>query len=122
MNSLIRAAALCTLLGRSMLAAGGERSDHGPLFLERACCANPLLTGCPDDYCRKPMPRTPCLPSGQPDDYCRKSPPRIYHLPCGEPNDYCRKPWPHLCRPLRPEQYNCGQKGQDRCETRSLLR
>jgi len=41
------------------------------------CCPRALLSGCPDDYCRKPCPRVGCLPCGQCDDYCRKPCPRI---------------------------------------------
>jgi hypothetical protein len=67
-----------------------------------------LPTGCPDDYCSKPLPRAKCLSRGESDDYCRKVMPRVWCLPCGEASDYCRKPWPILCRPLRMEHYNCG--------------
>ena len=108
MNASVRAATVVIVLGSGMLAAAGERCGDAPQFRERACCPSSLLTGCPDDYCRKPIPRVGCLPCGQPDDYCRKFLPRIGRLPCGEPDDYCRKPWPQLCRPLRPEHYNCG--------------
>jgi hypothetical protein len=72
------------------------------------CRPRHLLSGCPDDYCRKPCPRISCLSCGLPDDYCRKPCPRIPCLSCGLPDDYCRKPCPNPCRPLRSEHYTCG--------------
>ena len=109
MNAFIRVAPVVIVLGSGMLAAAGEPSGDGPQCLLRACCSSPLLTGCPDDYCRKSMPGVACLPCGQPDDYCRKLLPRIGRLPCGEPDDYCRKPYPALvCPPVSPF-LQCGQ-------------
>jgi len=72
------------------------------------CCPRALLSGCPDDYHRKPWPRIWCLSCGQPDDYCRKPWPRIWCLSCGQPDDYCRKPCPNPCRPLCSDHYTCG--------------
>jgi hypothetical protein len=73
------------------------------------CCPRALLSGCPDDYCRKPWPRTWCLSCGQPDDYCPKPCPRLGRLGhCNLPDDYCRKPCPNLCRPVCPDHYTCG--------------
>jgi hypothetical protein len=77
------------------------------------CCttghwACPLLKGCPDDYCRKPMPAFPCLPCGELDDYCGKPCPRIWRIGhCGEPNDYDRKPCPPPCLPMCVSDYIC---------------
>lgn len=72
-------------------------------------CPRDLLTGCPNDYCRKPWPRIWCLSGGGPDDYCRKLCPRLWTLGhCNLPNDYDRKPCPNLCRPLCPDHYTCG--------------
>jgi hypothetical protein len=110
----IRAITFAILLGFGTIAVAGEPVRDGscrqksPLVVV-GCCPKSLLTGCPDDYCRKPMPRFTCLPCGQPDDYCRKPLPRISSLPCGECDDYCRKPRPQTCRPFRPTYYNCGQ-------------
>ncbi len=76
----------------------------------RVCCEpGSLLSGCPDDYCRKPCPRIDMVSCGWADDYCRKPYPRIWTLPCGGPDDYCRKPCPNLGRPLNPDYYTCGR-------------
>ncbi len=62
-------------------------------------CDCPIKQCC-DDYCRKPLPCTPCpqCPRGC-DDYCRKPLPCT---PCVCPSlcdDYCRKPLPCVrCR------------------------
>ena len=73
-------------------------------------CNSGLMLGCPDDYCRKPLPCAPCPQTGCcPDDYCRKPLPCV---PCPQaccgPDDYCRKPLPSLCRPPLPVKYSCG--------------
>jgi hypothetical protein len=71
-------------------------------------CSIPLLRGCPDDYCRKPMPEIHCLPCGKPDDYCRKPCPRTWQMhPCGGVDDYDRKPCPPPCPPMCTSQYIC---------------
>src|SRR5262249_21748234 len=44
------------------------------------CCSGTRLSGCADEYCRKPCPR-------------------IWSLTCGLPDDYCAKPTPRLCGP-----------------------
>jgi hypothetical protein len=70
---------------------------------QRSCCPPPIA-GCPDDYCRKPIPCIPCLPpSCACDDYCRKSLPCVPCLSqCGLCDDYCRKPFPNFCWPPSP--------------------
>jgi hypothetical protein len=77
-------------------APGGQRCCVTP-----RCCCPPPIAGCPDDYCRKPAPCTPCLPPGSTcDDYCRKPIPCVPCLPgCGVCDDYCRKPLPNFCWP-----------------------
>jgi hypothetical protein len=71
----IRAITFAILLGFGTIAVAGEPVGDGscrqksPLVVV-GCCPKSLLTDCPDDYCRKPMPRFTCLPCGQPDDYC----------------------------------------------------
>src|SRR5262245_20516062 len=112
MNACPCATAITILLGIGTIAMAGAPGSDAPPGRARSCCPNSLLTGCPDDYCRQPMPRIACLPCGQPDDYCRKLPPRVWTLPCGERDDYCRKPWPDLCPPLQPDDYNCGTRFQ----------
>jgi hypothetical protein len=68
----------------------------------------PILWGCPDDYCPKPMPGVPCIRCGEPDDYCRKPCPHIIRLSgCGGPCDYDRKPCPPACRPMCTSNYIC---------------
>jgi hypothetical protein len=110
MSASRRFAAVLFLVGYALPTSTSDASSDGTVGgAHRTCCSKPLLTGCPDDYCRKPLPRVACLPCSEPNDYCRKPLPRIGRLPCGVPDDYCRKPWPQLCRPLRPEHYNCGQ-------------
>jgi hypothetical protein len=89
--------------------ACASSADAHERVVGRAHSMNPLLTGCPDDYCPKPVPRIVCLPCGGPDDYCPKVLPRLRCLPGGECDNYCRKPWPHICRPIRSEYYNCGK-------------
>ncbi len=77
---------------------------------QATCCPRDLLSGCPDDYCRKPWPWIPCLsPCGLGDDYCHKPWPRIWRQCGGEPDDYCRKPCPPACRPICSDHYTCGQ-------------
>ena len=72
--------------------------------LVRRCCCPPRITGCPDDYCRKPLPCVQCLPQcGTCDNYCRKPMPCVQCLPqCGTCDNYCRKPLPCLCWPPSP--------------------
>ncbi len=83
-----------------------------PVAPTKVCCEpRSLLSGCPDDYCRKPFPRIDTVSCGWPDDYCRKPYPRTWTLPCGGPDDYCRKPCPNLGRPLNPDYYTCGRPG-----------
>lgn len=73
------------------------------------CCPGSQLSGCPDDYCRKPSPRIWSLPCGLPDDYCTKPGPRLCRPElCNLPDDYCRKPCPNLCRPICREPSTCG--------------
>jgi hypothetical protein len=73
------------------------------------CCPRATLSGCPDDYCPKPWPKTWCLPCGLPDDYCSKPAPRcIGPAHCNLPDDYCRKPYPKLCPPVSTTHYTCG--------------
>jgi hypothetical protein len=92
--------------------ASGEGSPPGaPLCPATAtgCCPRALLSGCPDDYCRKPWPRIWCLSCGLPDAYCPKPGPWLWRLGhCNLPDDYCRKPCPNPCRPLCPDHYTCG--------------
>jgi hypothetical protein len=106
MNAFVRISAAIVFVG---WASPTNASEKVVGIAHPTCCPKRFLTGCPDDYCRKPMPRFTCLPCGQPDDYCRKPMPRISSLPCGECDDYCRKPRPQTCRPFRPTYYNCGQ-------------
>src|SRR5262249_25071225 len=74
------------------------------------CCPRTLLSGCPDDYCRKPWPRIWCLSCGLPDDYCPKPCPRLCRLgTCNLPDDYCRKPCPNLCLHLCADYCPCGR-------------
>jgi len=87
--------------------ASPPEAPSGPVT-GTGCCSGALLSGCPDDYVRKPWPKTWCLSCSQVDDYCGKPWPRIWCLPCGQPDDYCRKPWPNLCRPVCPDYYTCG--------------
>jgi hypothetical protein len=106
---------ICWIIGNLVLGSHAACADGpapapvcpggGPLV-----CPATLLSGCPNDYCRKPCPFIPCLsPWHGPNDYCRKPCPFI---PCLElwhgPNDYCRKPMPALCRPLCADHYICG--------------
>lgn len=96
--------------GRVSLAEGpdqGTCSAPAP----PTCYPESLLSGCPDDYCRKPCPWIHHLPPcGLVDDYCRKPLPWIWRLEgCRQPDDYCRKPCPKLCRPLCPDHYSCGK-------------
>src|SRR5262245_38735628 len=79
-------------------------------------CMRALLTGCPDDFCRKPCPRIGRLgPCGGPDDYCPKPCPRLWMLGyCNLPDDYGCKPCPDLCRPLPTDPYTCGYSGHCR--------
>jgi hypothetical protein len=83
-------------LSGSVLAAEPCDKPLGSQLRCASCAVNPCW--CPDDYCRKPLPRIPCLPLRYAaDDYCRKPLPRI---PCpalgGCADDYCRKPLPDL--------------------------
>ena len=98
-------------LGLWGVASGEGPPPAAPLCPVTAtgCCPRALLSGCPDDYCRKPWPRIWCLSCGLPDDYCRKPGPWLWMLGhCNLPDDYCRKPCPNLCRPLCPDHYTCG--------------
>jgi hypothetical protein len=103
-----------SLLGGSYRTSAADRIRIGHNHSAEACGSTRLLTGCPDDYCRKPTPRFGCRPYGQVDDYCVKSLPRVWRLPCGGQDDYCPKPWPDICRPIRPEHYNCGQPAHEK--------
>jgi hypothetical protein len=101
------------LIGCCGSASLAQTPGQGPPAVpsQANCCTAPLLSGCADDYCRKPCPPIHRLPScGLPDDYCGKPWPRIWTLPCcGQPDDYCRKPCPTVCRPLCLDHYTCGQ-------------
>jgi hypothetical protein len=110
MTRMLSVVAAAVVLGHGLVADAGQPGGHVLRFSVPACCCNPLLTGCPDDYCPKPLPRVVCPPCGLPDDYCPKPPPCLGRLPCGQCDDYCRKPWPNLCRPLSPEHYHCGKR------------
>jgi hypothetical protein len=64
---------------------------------------------CPDDYCRKKLPCTPCNAKGCVDDYCRK---KLPCTPCnakGCVDDYCPKGCAiFLWKPFEP-WYRCGR-------------
>ena len=66
------------------------------------CCLSPRVPGCPDDYCRNPLPCIPGLSSCRTcDDYCRKPIPCIPCLCCcALCDDYCRKPLPCFYWPI----------------------
>jgi hypothetical protein len=106
---------LATVIGA--LGLWGVASGEGPPpeaprcpVTATGCCPRALLSGCPDDYCRKPWPKIWCLSCGLPDDYCPKPAPRLWRLEhCNLPDDYCRKPCPNLCRPVCPDHYTCGR-------------
>lgn len=89
-------------LGLCLTACGMEpcHSSGG-----QGCC----LT-CPDDYCRKPLPKCPSpVCSCQPDDYCRKPLPKCPPPVCScQPDDYCRKPLPKCPDCCAPPWYVCG--------------
>jgi hypothetical protein len=100
------------LLTWSLPAAQGGWLDwllprQGQHFAPSYC---PPQCGCPDDYCKKPVPCIPCLPRcGGPDDYCKKPWPFVPCLPrCGGPDDYCKKPLPYLLCPGWSPFLNCG--------------
>ena len=77
--------------------------------VNRGSCSLPRLCGCPDDYCKKPMPSIYVLRCGVPDDYCHKPFPSAHVIwCCGGVDDYNRKPYPALCRPLCTDCYSCG--------------
>jgi hypothetical protein len=84
--SLLAVLALFCVGGDVPAGEGCSKSLKGQL-----CCARcaTMPCGCPDDYCRKPMPRIPCLPR------------------CGCADDYCRKPMPCLCWPVDRQFYRC---------------
>jgi hypothetical protein len=85
-----------------------ESPQSGPTCCNTGNCTLPVLRGCPDDYCRKPMPAIQCVLCGGPDDYCRKPWPRIWQLSCcGCADEYDRKPCPPACRPMDTSQYRC---------------
>jgi len=81
-----------------------------------ACCANhPAKNytharfGCPNDYCRKPVP---CVAfqchSASCDNYCRKPVPCTQSPRfCVTNNDYCRKPFTQPCKPSRFDFLKC---------------
>jgi hypothetical protein len=100
-------AVLVLVLGGQPVAA--EPPQTAPPCCTTRECSIPLLRGCPDDYCRKPLPVSPCLSCGVPDDYGRKPCPRTLqmHL-CGGVDDYNRKPCPSSCRPMSTSHYTCG--------------
>jgi len=104
---LVTVIAVIGFCGAPSSEASPPEAPSGPT-IGTGCCPGALLSGCPDDYCRKPWPKTWCLSCSQEDDYCRKPWPRTWCLQSGEPDDYCREPWPNLCRPLRREYYTCG--------------
>jgi hypothetical protein len=111
MKRPILLATVVAALGLWGVASGEDSPPETALWsvTTTGCCPRALLSGCPDDYCRKPWPRIWCLSCGQPDDYCRKPCPRLCGLgPCNLPGDYCRKSCPNLCRPLCPDHYTCG--------------
>jgi hypothetical protein len=103
---LLSGAVLVVVLwGRSVSA---ESPQSGPTCCKTGECSPPILKGCPDDYCRKPMPAIHCMECGGPDDYCRKPWPRIWQLSCcGGTDDYDRKACPPACRPMDTSQYRC---------------
>jgi hypothetical protein len=101
MKHLLSVAALFAALGAAPVIRGEGPTNVVPCQQPEPCgrkCAP--IAGCPDDYCPKPWPCTPCLRYGECDDYHPKPFPCIGRLCCGEHDDYCRKPCPaNLCPP-----------------------
>src|SRR5262249_10320332 len=112
MKRPILVATVFAALGLSGVAKGVGPPPDAPLcpVTVTGCCTRALLSGCPDDYCRKPRPTICCLSCGLPDDYCPKSVPRLWRLGCCNlPDDYCRKPCPKPCSPLCADHYTCAR-------------
>jgi hypothetical protein len=95
-----------TCLGAKALA--GDSSDK-PGASARHADFFPTAPCCPDNYCKKPMPRVPC-PNwcGTPDNYCEKPMPCV-PCPnwCGCPGNYCKKPCPSICLTRLWQFYRC---------------
>jgi hypothetical protein len=91
-------------------------------FTAAASCADPVMrgcnpggwpnlvprNGCPDNYCRKPLPKLDWTLGPQVcDDYCPKPLPAVPRPPlvlgCDE---YCRKPLP---KALAPRWFGCSE-------------
>jgi hypothetical protein len=111
MKRPILLAAAVAALGSWGAASGKGPPPETPVgpVTAAGCCPRALLSGCPDDYCRKPWPRLWCLSCGLPNDYCPKPFPRLWRLGnCKLPDDYCRKPCPNQSRPPCPDNYTCG--------------
>ena len=105
-GTLVSGAVLVLVLWGLSVFAESPRS--GPTCCKTSECSLPILKGCPDDYCRKPMPVIKCVSCGGPDDYCRMPWPRIWQMySCGGDDDYDRKPCPSPCRPMDTSQYRC---------------
>lgn len=102
------AVALCIGLVRMACCDEPTAVAPGIYLLRDLTCPAPLLRGCCDNYCSKPLPGINylCCICG-PDDYCCKPLPCI---PCFRgccPDDYCSKPCPDLCRPIAADFYSC---------------
>ena len=105
-GTLLCGAVLVLVIGGQPVSA--ESPQSGPTCCKAGECSPPILKGCSNDYCRKPMPAIQCLSCGGPDDYCRKPLPRIWQLSCcGGADHYDRKPCPPACRPMNTSQYRC---------------
>lgn len=76
---------------------------------DKYVCSSALLSGCPGNYCAKPMPciKAYCPGCGD-DDYCCKPMPGVQSF-CGpwRCDRYCPRPFPCLCRPLAADFYTC---------------
>jgi hypothetical protein len=94
------------------LAAGQPPASHSPAPFTPSNLIHPdtLLSGCCDDYCRKPLPcASPYCPACTAECYCRKPLP---YAACDSfdraADSYDRKPFPNLCRPLAAHYFSCG--------------
>jgi hypothetical protein len=102
-RSCLSACFACLLFAAA--ANAGESFAFYPYCHKPAWCFS--RCGCPDDYCKKPLPCVSCDWRGTCDDYCKKPLPCVSCDWCGTCDDYCRKPAPIRIPTCLPPWFQC---------------
>ncbi|MFO0944745.1 MAG: hypothetical protein U1D30_02180 [Planctomycetota bacterium] len=96
---------------------GDQVATRATVFSSHATCKAPT---CPDDYCKKTLPPSPCnVADPDPDTYCKKPLPRIHPCVTGkDPNCYSKKPLPRCLPPTQGAWHSCGPNDIPACDAK----